>query len=157
MLHRYIKLNDEPINQTKYLEWIYSAVIKKMSVAELESLIILVGKSIIWNKFKIVKVVSCRAELETMKKFTLKSPQIINSNCGFCKYFKIRSSGTANSPKFPPGDLFMHNNIRWLLFWFGQHNFSYFFNTVLWQVNHTAFQVWLNVHTYISSRVRLMC
>jgi hypothetical protein len=50
-----------------------------------------------------------------MKKFTLKLPQIINSNFGFCKYFKIRWSGTANSPKFPPGDLYMHNNIMWLL------------------------------------------
>ena len=29
---------------------------------------------------------------------------------GLCKYFKIRSSCTANSPKFPLGDLYMHNN-----------------------------------------------
>ena len=43
---------------------------KKKSVAELESLVILVGKSImcIWNKFKIAKVVSCWAELKTMEK-----------------------------------------------------------------------------------------
>jgi len=40
----------------------------------------------------------------------LKSPQIINSTFGLYKYFKIRPSFTANSPKFPLGDVYMHNN-----------------------------------------------
>ena len=87
-----------------------------LSIAELESLVVLVGKSTMRNKLQECKSkVSCWAELkESIKKFTLKSPQI-GSNFGVYKYFKIRSSCIANLPKFPLGDLSMHNNIiRWL-------------------------------------------
>jgi len=44
-----------------------------------------------------------------IKKFTLNLPQILNSTFDLYKYFKIISNCTANSPKFPLGDLYMHN------------------------------------------------
>ena len=52
---------------------------------------------------------------------------------GLCKYFKIRSSYTENSPKFPLGDLYMHNNINEVITNVNLNCtfFNNFFNTIL--------------------------
>ena len=132
--------------------------IKKLSTAELKTSVVLGGKSITWIKLYDCKnKVSSWAEFESIKKFTWKSPQIIKSTFGFYKYFKIRSSCTANSPEFPLGDLYMHNNIIvWfpMLIW-AAHTSVTFSIQYCDKSNHIAFQVWVNVHAFSPDKYNL--
>jgi hypothetical protein len=88
---RYWASWSELINQRKYLEWLYSAVINEDVIISWAGVFgVLVGKSVMWNVLQGHKSkVNCWAELTPIKKYMLKSSQIIHSNFGLYKFLKL--------------------------------------------------------------------